>query len=689
MSRSLRHAVILVIVALCGVVAAASGWWFARASAPVNGPIVLVSIDALRADRLRAYGYSDARTPAIDTLAADGIVFEHAYSHVPQTLPAHVAMLTGRLPFETGVRDAAGPALPDGVRTVAEMLRDRGYATGGVVSSWLLRRETGVDRGFTFFDGDRPNPSGDGSDPPLERDGSASEQVAETWLDSTGTSRAFLFLHLAEPHAPHAPPERFAELAAYDGEVAHADEAVGRLVRYLKSHQLYDRATIILVADHGEGLGEHGEQGHGLLAYDDVLRVPFIVKLPGGEQAGRRVSAPVQHIDIVPTILDLAKAPWPGGLAGRSVAPLIHGDTLAPQPIYAESRFGELRFGWAPVVSLLEGNYRLISSGNAYALFDTEADPLQQHDLAQQHPDIVSRLRDRLASLGARPSPMPALFVTPRDQERLEAFGYVGRPDAPSPASPSDATAEEPEAERVAFVERYREAVRLAIRRDWDAAIAAYRGLTAHGSPSTALWLEFALAAARGERHDVALEAYGRALGLESGSIAAHLGAGASSLRVRKTDDAAAHARAVLDAPGATGIQRAEAHELLARVAFGRRAFEDARTEAALAEGEDPARPVVALIDGRIAMDQADWAGASAALTRALTATQAAGRAPLTDVRVFAAEALMKLGRRDEAEALLTAELKVFPANPRARSVLQSLYRATGRMSDASALAPH
>ena len=209
----------------------------------------------------------------------------NAHTHTsPQTLPAHASLLTGRLPFETGVRDVAGYRLPESARTLAELLRDRGYATGGIVSSFLLRKDTGIARGFAFFDAELPAPHDGSTDDSLMRDGAESEQVAEHWLDSIGTSRAFLFLHFAEPHAPRSAPERFTETAAtpYDAEISYADENVGRLVRYLKAHQLYDRSTILLVSDHGEGLGEHGENGHGLLAYAEDASCA-----PHREAAGR------------------------------------------------------------------------------------------------------------------------------------------------------------------------------------------------------------------------------------------------------------------------------------------------------------------------------------------------------------------------------------------------------------------
>src|SRR5262249_12973197 len=206
--RPLCYTIILALTGLGTVLAAVGGWRFARASAPVNGPIILVSIDSLRADHLPAYGYHKVRTPAIDALAADGVVFERAYAHAAQTLPAHASMLTGRLPFETGVRDDVGFQVKTGERLLPQLLRERGYATGGVVSAFLLRWSTGIAQGFAFFDGDTAGRA--------DRDGSESEAIAERWLGDQRSSRVFLFLHLDEPHAPYVPPPEFGEYAPYD-----------------------------------------------------------------------------------------------------------------------------------------------------------------------------------------------------------------------------------------------------------------------------------------------------------------------------------------------------------------------------------------------------------------------------------------------------------------------------------------
>lgn len=688
MSRPLRYTFILVVVALGTGLAAVSGWRYARASAPVSGPIVLISVDALRADYLPAYGGRQLSTPGIDRLAADGVIFERAYAHVPQTFPAHAAMLTGRLPFETGVRDGTGPPLAGSERLLPEMLGDRGYATAGIVSSFLLRKESGIDRGFSLFDDDLPAADDDG--PALTRPGADSEKIAERWLDSIGTPRAFLFLHLAEPHGPRRLETQHAEAAAgaptaYDASIETADAAIDRLVRYLKAHQLYDQSTIILVADHGEGLGDHGELGHGLLVYEEALRVPLIIKPPAGAGAGRRVTSLVQHIDLVPTILDLANAPVPGNLRGRSLTPLFskNDPRFDDRVVYSESQFGRTHFGWTPLTSFIVGRYQLLLSGENEQLFDLDSAPDERYDLSAERTDVAADLRKELSayvsdvSPSLRPSP-----VTESDRERFEALGYVGVPgtDALPDLNGVDSLS------RVAFIERYRQAVRESRANDWKGALESYRALTREEPGMADLWVHFGRAAARNESHDLAVDAYRHSLALSPTMTTGRLGLAASFLRLRKLDDAAEQADAVLATPAIDAVEKAEAHELLARVALNRKDQTRARTEAEAAEAADPNRPVLAFVEGRIALDQAKYDDAVGAFERALSAATAAGRPPLADVRVYAAEALARAQRPDEAEQLLTTELALFPANQRARSALQALYRASGRSREAVAL---
>src|SRR5262249_33086402 len=216
---------------------------------------------------------------------------------------------------------------------------------------FFLRKKRGINQEFNLFEA-TPAATAD-TTPALRRDPLDAETVAEHWLQSIGSQRTFLFLHLDGPHPPYARPASSDQLSSYDTSVVAIDEVVGRLVEYLKSRQLYDQSAIVLIASHGEGLGDHGENAHGLLTYDDALRIPLIVKSPAGEGAGRRVKIAVQQVDLVPTILNLAKAPLPGNLRGRSLTPLLDRDGIIPnQLIYSESLYGFYHFGWAELTSL-------------------------------------------------------------------------------------------------------------------------------------------------------------------------------------------------------------------------------------------------------------------------------------------------------------------------------------------------
>lgn len=671
------------LVALGACLAAVSGWRYARASAPVNGPIVLVSVDALRADHLPPYGYRGVHTPAIDALAADGIVFERAYAHVPQTLPAHAALLTGRLPFETGVRDGVGFTLKESERTLPEMLGDRGYSTAGMVSSFLLRKDSGIGQGFAFFDADLTDVAKAGP-PPLVRDAAATEKIAEHWMDSAGTSRLFLFLHLGDLYQPYGPDaqEGSGPAAAYDAGIARADEALGQFVHYLKTHQLYDRSTIVLVGDHGEGLGDHGEQGHGLFAYEEALHVPLIVKQPGAEGAGRRVPDLVQQIDIVPTILDLARAPIPGNLRGRSLTPLFSGDTRETMPVYSESLYGHYHFGWGAISTVTDGRYRFIKAPRE-ELYDLKSDPGEQHNLVDERPDIAGRLRASLKNLAAE-GPLPKMEpVSEADRGRLEALGYVGTiVDASSATEPEDAK------DWVPVVERYRVAAAEAAAGHWDAAIERYRALLQEEPALPDLWIHLAAAARHVERFELAGEAFKRAALLAPDNPEAHLGAGFALLRLRKLDESRIQAQQVLDTPRVTAIAQATAHELLARVALARRDVERARSEATLAEKADALRPVTAFVEGRIAFDRRRYTDALASFEEALAATEKTPDRHVADLRVLAAESLLALDRYSEAEYLFEQELEDAPSS-RALAGLTAVYRATGRTDEASTLTTH
>jgi arylsulfatase A-like enzyme/thioredoxin-like negative regulator of GroEL len=641
--RPLRYTFILALVALGTAMAAVGGWRYARASAPVSGPIILISVDTLRADRLAAYGYRAGRTPAIDSLARDGIVFERAYSHASLTLPAHASLMSGRLPFDTGVRDNAGFAVKNGERLLAEILRDRGYATGAVVSSYVLRRDTGIAQGFEFFDDAMPA-AADTFAARLYRSGAESERVAENWLGSIGTSRAFLFLHLYEPHGPHpaiAPDTR----DPYDVEVTGADEVIGRLTRYLKAHQLYDQSTIILVSDHGAGLGDHGEQDHGLFVYEEAVRVPLIVKPAAGLGAGRRIDGIAQHVDLVPTILDLANAPVPDNLRGRSLKGVLEGvDRLDERHVYSESMYARYRFGWSELASVTDGRYRYIRAPQE-ELYDLQRDPAQRDNLAPRDIRKTETLRSALDRIvGTTGSPEARAEVLPEDLERLHALGYVGAGE-PAAAADGSEPRRDPK-EHVEILETYRAAAQAQFAGRLEEAASQYRSVLAS----------------------------------EPDDRGAHLFLASTLVRLRRFDEARAHAlRAALLTPASDRRQYAAARALLVRIALARRDGAAARAEARLAAEADPSQPFTMYVNARLLLDQGRSEEAAALFEKALAASAESDRPVIPDLNYFAGEAFAREDRLVDAERAYLAEIAAAPDHYRARGSLASLYHDTAR----------
>lgn len=336
MIRRLSRASILFALAVLPVVVACRGEG-SGVRVPDGTPIVLISIDTLRSDRLPVYGYDEIETPALDALARDGVLFTRAYSHTPLTLPSHVSILTGLLPPEHGVRDNIGyPFDAEAPPYLPALLKQHGYSTGAAVSAFVLRGSTGLNSAFDHYE-DRIGVVSGKDLGSLQRPGEETLERALSWLGGVADQPFFLFFHIYEPHSPYEPPEPWASRyrSPYDGEVAAADAVIGRLVAALQQMGIYDRCLLILLSDHGEGLMDHGEQEHEVLLYRELLQVPLLVKLPGEQRRGTRVGRPVQLIDVVPTVLELLGAEKPGRLNGSSLfADIQNGER---QAIYGEN----------------------------------------------------------------------------------------------------------------------------------------------------------------------------------------------------------------------------------------------------------------------------------------------------------------------------------------------------------------
>ena len=381
-----------------------------RAAPP--SPVVVISVDTLRADHLPVYGYRGVQTPSIDAIARDSTIFDNAYSNVPLTLPSHAALLTGLLPFENGVRDNIGFRLAPERQSLASLLRAASYATGAAVSSYVLRADRGLAAGFDSYDDSMPET------PTRERPGLESAAALAKWAENVRGRPLFLFLHIYEPHTPYKPPEPFASRyasAPYDGEIAAADAAVGSFVEFLKRAGLYDRAILVFLSDHGEGLGDHGEEEHGVFLYREALRVPLLLKRPGSAGAGKRISAPVSLTDIVPTVLSLLSLPVPSGLHGAVLTSLPAGGPAADRRIYSETLYPRLGLGWSDLASLADARYHYIHAPRP-ELYDLAADPGERKDLAPGLPAPFRSLRTALETM-SRPFSMPGGLLARGAQE--------------------------------------------------------------------------------------------------------------------------------------------------------------------------------------------------------------------------------------------------------------------------------
>ena len=405
--------------------------------------LVLVTLDTVRADHLGCYGDRAAVTPWLDRLAAQGIRFAQASSPVPLTLPSHTSVLTGLLPPHHGLRNNGAGALRAGTATLATLLAGRGYRTGAFVGAFVLDRRFGLARGFEVYDDEIPRDPRAGVSLEAERPGREVVDRALAWLRRDDPRPFFLWVHLYDAHAPYMPPPAWAARhpgRPYDGEVSEVDEQVGRVLAELDHRGLTERTVVAVAADHGEGLGEHGELTHGLLLYEPTLHVPLLLRAPGRLQP-RVVATPVSLVDLAPTLAGLlGKAFAKGSRDGRDLsAALLRGDEPAGADLYAETRYPAI-FGWSPLAALRRRDLKYISGAQA-ELYDLRRDPREAANLMAQGAaaETARGFAARLAAIEA------GAVVTPHQpapdaetRARLASLGYVaGAAPAAANSTPS------------------------------------------------------------------------------------------------------------------------------------------------------------------------------------------------------------------------------------------------------------
>jgi choline-sulfatase len=636
-------------------------------------PVVLVSIDTLRSDHLPMYGYSGVVTPVLSAFAKEAVLFEKAYSHVPLTLPSHGTIFTGTLPAVNGLRDNRGYSLDPKIPTVAELLKRAGYDTGGAVSSIVLNAGCGIARGFDYWeDSVEPNRPGLAVER-AERSGAVTEALLAGWVEKRPLERPFFaFLHLYEPHFPYSPPEPYASRYRnheYDGEIAWSDELVGRFLGLLKARGLYDRSLVIILSDHGEGLGEHGEDEHGIFLYRYALQVPLMIKLPGSQKGGTRVATPVQLSDVFTTILrgaGLDGVPAPAGTV--SLLDVVGGENPS-RNLYSETLFPRIHMGWSDLASLIDGPWQYIEAPRP-ELYDLEKDPAENENLAAGKPPAFRSLRMEMEK--RRAAFTAPSEVNAEEAKKLASLGYLSRGvsagTGPLP-DPKDG---------IHLMSDLKRAVRLMVEHRYDEAVGAFQKLLGQNPRMWEVSDIYSQALVWIGRDEEALDVLKRGVRASpEGATHYFLSIAELCLKLGKLDEALANAQ-LARRRGDPG-----AEEMLARIYLAEGKPDAAEAEARAALSARPNDRQLRLILARVRLEKNDLAGALALVDEIRGPGDGRDSPPLRNLHFLRGEILRRQRRLIEAEAEYREEARAWPENLEAWSALATLCVSQGRPPEA------
>jgi len=639
-------------------------------------PVILISVDTLRSDHLPAYGYSGVATPNIDALRKDGILFERAYSHTPLTLPSHATILTGALPADHGLRDNVGFKLNASVPTLASLLAKNGYATGAAISAFVLRHETEISRGFSFYDDDVEPIGASAVIGRVQRDGRDTARIAKSWIDQQH-GPFFFFLHLYEPHTPYTPPEPFLSRYSnhYDGEIAYADDIVGDFIAYLKQRDLYDNALIVFLSDHGEGLNDHGEEEHGIFVYREALQVPLIVKLPKSAHAGESAKAPVALADVFPTIIEqtathLASAHG----AGQSLLTMLGGDAPS-RNVYSESYYARFHFGWSDLHSLIDGQHQYIRAPIP-ELYDVAADPGEKKNIINENRRTYVAMRSAIEPFVKQASAPSA--IDPEEAAKLAALGYVGS----TVATGSDEQLPDPKTTIEVF-NQIRTAFTYYRNDKEEQALELTNKLLRDNARILDLWDLKSKILEKLGRDDEAIAAAKEGLKQAPNSISLLIAVANLSVLTGNFDQAQQHAEL------AAKYDAAQAHDILARIWLARKDYARAKQEAEQTLKSDHQAIYGLVTLGLIEKQRGDLQSALRYLDDAeqRVATKKNPRVP--NLHFYRGDVLARLGRNDEAEREFRQEIAFYPTEPDPYSSLVVLLSSEGRTDEATKLIFH
>ena len=632
---------------------------------PTHAPVILISVDTLRSDHLPAYGYRGVATPNIDELRHDSILFERAYSHCPMTLPSHASILTGLLPTEHGVRNNIGYRFDSHAHTtLASTLKLHGYATGAAVSSYVLRSETGINAGFDDYDDSIPVAAA-GAVSEHQRSGFETLGYATRWIESHASRPFFYFFHIYEPHAPYVPPEPFRtqyRSVPYDGEIATADLIVGRFIARLKQLNVYDRALIVFLSDHGEGLWDHGEDQHGILLYRETLQVPLFIKLPRAEGKSSTVARPVQLADITPTILDV--------LGLQSSDRSLIRNAAAGRPIYSETLYPRIHLGWSELRSLIDGRNHYIDGPRA-ELYDIVADPRETTDRANDDRRTGARMKEQIAKFPAAIAPIER--VDPEEAAKLAALGYVGTPQNRSGPLPNPRDV-------IGSLQDIKAAFALADQRRDDEAVRAFRALLEKNPGLQDVWSKLGETLVESGRYEEAIDTYKAAIA-QSARFSPELALGLGFAYLKNDDPQEAITHAAVAVP----TNPREAHELMARAMLQQQRYGDAEQQAQLAIEAGDRQPASILLLAEIQRGEGKLDQALQTISDAQRRANDMEVPHLYGIDYLRGDILARLDRPDEAIAAYKTEIAASPGHLQSYANLALIYFIEGKKRDGNA----
>jgi arylsulfatase A-like enzyme/Tfp pilus assembly protein PilF len=622
------------------------------AAAAERPNVVLVTLDTTRADRMGFLGSRRGLTPALDALARQSTVFEKAFAQAPITTVSHATILSGTYPQFHRVNDFGVP-LPASVPWLPDLLRGQGYRTAAFVGALILDPRGGLapgfDRGFETYDaGFKIKRGKENRYATMERRGGEVVSRALAWLGQRPPGPFFLWVHLYDAHDPYEAPEPFRSRFAkspYDGEIAYVDAQVGKLIAGLRAAQVLDGTAVAIIADHGESLGEHGESTHGVFLYDPTIRVPLLIKRPGGRDAGRRMAARVSAVDLAPTLLEIAGVTAPPAVQGQSLLALSSAPRATDRPAYAETDYPRRAFGWSSLAAW-RGDRFLYVKAPRRELYDLAADPAAARNVAEERKAVadgvartLEEFRRRTASDGSGSS---APAVDPQLAEKLASLGYVST----GAAAPS-ATGIDPK-DKVAVANTLHDAILSLENGETSRASTLLERVIATDPQIPMAQLQLGVARCRERKYAQAIAPLRRAIELQPDAVMAHYEMGVALFETGDWKTAAGHFEIVASKMPKFADARFSLGSVYARIDR----VGEAVTELKAALELEPRHYRANLLLGRILTLQGQAVAALPYLQRAAEAQPSS-----VEAQAFLADAYQALGRvGDAAQARARAQ---------------------------------